>query len=208
MAIQLTPKHQPPLKKRTKRPSPHPGIEASAQGPLPPSHQPLQASSILPPTETKPNASRSLFAPTTPAARAVATTPSTCYSMGSHVSYNTPGSAAIFSSSNTQSNQKWDEMFDCLVMYVKNQKQKHAGTMKGGKEWKWDGNVPTTYKTKDSKALGRWINNQRSAKTKGSLKPEREERLLSTGLKWSVLSTNAWPDMLKELLQCLKCLGP
>lgn len=204
MAIQLTPKHQPPLKKRTKRPSPHPGIEASAQGPLPPSHQPLQASSILPPSETKPNASRSLFAPTTPAARAVATTPSTCYSMGSHVSYNTPGSAAIFSSSNTQSNQKWDEMFDCLVMYVKNQKQKHAGTMKGGKEWKWDGNVPTTYKTKDSKALGRWINNQRSAKTKGSLKPEREERLLSTGLKWSVLSTNAWPDMLKELKRYVK----
>ena len=53
--------------------------------------------------------------------------------------------------------------------------------------------------TKDGKALGRWINNQRSAKQKGSLKPEREIRLVSSGLKWSVLATNAWPDMLQEL---------
>lgn len=53
--------------------------------------------------------------------------------------------------------------------------------------------------TKDGKALGRWVNNQRSSKNKGSLKKEREDRLLSTGLKWSVLSTNAWPDMMNEL---------
>jgi len=47
--------------------------------------------------------------------------------------------------------------------------------------------------------LGRWINNQRSAKQKGSLREDRERRLVSTGLKWCVLSTNAWPDMMKEL---------
>lgn len=47
--------------------------------------------------------------------------------------------------------------------------------------------------------MGRWINNQRSAKNKGSLKADRESRLVSTGLKWSVLSTNAWPDMMNEL---------
>lgn len=134
--------------------------------------------------------------------RLVPSTPATGASTstaGSYSSIATPGSAMSYSTSNTQSNQKWDEMFECLVEYVREQNTKHSGTMRGGKPWKWDGNVPTTYKTKDGKALGRWINNQRSAKTKGSLKPEREERLLSTGLKWSVLSTNAWPDMLREL---------
>merc|ERR1712238_550638 len=62
-----------------------------------------------------------------------------------------------------------------------------------------DGNVPTMYKTKEGKALGRWINNQRSAKSKGTLKEDREQRLVSTGLKWSVLTTNAWVDMMEEL---------
>jgi hypothetical protein len=83
-----------------------------------------------------------------------------------------------------------------------------CGTTKGGyqgmsekekKEVEWDGNVPTTYRTKDGKALGRWINNQRSAKHKGVLKKERELKLMGTGLKWSVLSTNSWEDMMREL---------
>jgi hypothetical protein len=97
-----------------------------------------------------------------------------------------------------QSNQKWEEMFDCLVAYVKEQKLKDTDGMseEEAEKWEWSGNVPTMYKTSDGKALGRWINNQRSAKSKGSLKTEREERLISTGLKWSVLTTNAWTDML------------
>lgn len=105
------------------------------------------------------------------------------------------------SSKGGQSNQKWEEMFECLVGYVKEQKQKETEGMSDEEieKWEWSGNVPTMYKTKDGKALGRWINNQRSAKSKGSLKPEREERLISTGLKWSVLTTNAWTDMLEEL---------
>ncbi|KAL7513792.1 hypothetical protein ACHAXN_011057 [Cyclotella atomus] len=65
--------------------------------------------------------------------------------------------------------------------------------------WVWDGNVPTNYKTKCGKALGRWINNQRTSKTKGTLKDDREVRLVSTGLKWSVLTTNSWNEMLREL---------
>lgn len=142
---------------------------------------------------TTPGAAPRRLVPSTPATGASTST------AGSYSSIATPGSAMSYSTSNTQSNQKWDEMFECLVEYVREQNAKHSGTMRGGKPWKWDGNVPTTYKTKDGKALGRWINIQRSAKTKGSLKPEREERLLSTGLKWSVLSTNAWPDMLREL---------
>ena len=92
-------------------------------------------------------------------------------------------------------------MFDCLVSYVKEQRAKETGGMSeaDAKKWEWSGNVPTMYKTADGKALGRWINNQRSAKSKGSLKPEREQRLVSTGLKWSVLTTNAWTDMMEEL---------
>jgi hypothetical protein len=105
------------------------------------------------------------------------------------------------SSKGGQSNQKWEEMFECLVQYVKDQKEKETNgmTKEELERWEWSGNVPTMYKTKDGKALGRWINNQRSAKSKGSLKPEREKRLISTGLKWSVLTTNAWTDMMEEL---------
>jgi len=45
-----------------------------------------------------------------------------------------------------------------------------------------------------------WVNNQRSAKAKGSLKEDRERRLLDAGLRWSVSSTkSAWDDMLAEL---------
>jgi hypothetical protein len=105
------------------------------------------------------------------------------------------------SSKGGQSNQKWEEMFECLVNYVQEQRQNDTEGMseEDAEKWEWSGNVPTMYKTSDGKALGRWINNQRSAKSKGSLKPEREERLISTGLKWSVLTTNAWTDMLEEL---------
>ena len=100
-----------------------------------------------------------------------------------------------------QSNQKWEEMFECLVAYVKDQRAEGTRGMSEAEAqaWEWSGNVPTMYKTKNGKALGRWINNQRSAKSKGSLKPEREQRLVGTGLKWSVLTTNAWTDMMEEL---------
>jgi hypothetical protein len=43
------------------------------------------------------------------------------------------------------------------------------------------------------------VNNQRSSKAKGALKKDREEKLISTGLKWSVLVTNSWEDMINEL---------
>jgi len=92
-----------------------------------------------------------------------------------------------------QSNQKWEEMLNELHKYIKQQK------LENDPDWTWDGNVPTHYKTKDGKALGRWIGNQRAAKHKQTLKPDREQKLMRTGLKWTVLSTNAWDDMLNEL---------
>eukprot|EP00592_Proboscia_alata_P014773 CAMPEP_0194396170 /NCGR_PEP_ID=MMETSP0174-20130528/124833_1 /TAXON_ID=216777 /ORGANISM="Proboscia alata, Strain PI-D3" /LENGTH=1160 /DNA_ID=CAMNT_0039192193 /DNA_START=129 /DNA_END=3611 /DNA_ORIENTATION=+ len=99
----------------------------------------------------------------------------------------------------SQSNQKWDEMLACLKDYIIEKKAEPAKKGANGETCEWDGNVPTNFKTKDGKALGRWINNQRSAKSKGSLKPDRDEKLFRTGLKWSVLTTNSWTDMMNEL---------
>lgn len=103
--------------------------------------------------------------------------------------------------STLQSQQKWDDMFNYLVKFIEETRQEATENMPEEKKktWVWDGNVPTNYKTKCGKALGRWINNQRSAKSKGTLKDDREVRLVSTGLKWSVLTTNSWRDMLREL---------
>jgi len=111
----------------------------------------------------------------------------------------TPASA--LSTTSKASSQKWDEMYECLVEFVEVRREieNKGASEKVKREWEWDGNVPTTYKSKDGKALGRWINNQRSAKHKGSLKPDREVKLVDAGLKWSVLSTNSWQDMMDEL---------
>jgi hypothetical protein len=100
-----------------------------------------------------------------------------------------------------QSSQKWDSMFDCLVQFIADAKSEETEGMSEEeiKNWIWDGNVPTTFKTKDGKALGRWVNNQRSAKSKGVLKDDRETRLVNAGLKWSVLASNSWNEMLEEL---------
>ncbi|KAL7468523.1 hypothetical protein ACHAXS_008746 [Conticribra weissflogii] len=113
----------------------------------------------------------------------------------------TPSSSNSKSSGVLQSQQKWDDMFECLVKFIEETRAEATKDMSEDekKTWVWDGNVPTNYKTQCGKALGRWINNQRSAKAKGTLKDDREVRLVSTGLKWSVLTTNSWKDMLREL---------
>ena len=100
-----------------------------------------------------------------------------------------------------QSQQKWDDMFECLVKFIEDTREKSTKNMTDEQKaaWVWDGNVQTSYKAPCGKALGRWINNQRSAKAKGTLKDDREVRLVSTGLKWSVLTTNSWRQMLREL---------
>lgn len=113
----------------------------------------------------------------------------------------TPSSAFCSKSGTLQSQQKWDDMFDCLVKFIEETREKSTKHMNEQQKsaWIWDGNVPTSHKTRCGKALGRWINNQRSAKAKGALKDDREVRLVSTGLKWSVLTTNSWRQMLHEL---------
>ena len=73
----------------------------------------------------------------------------------------------------------WESMYDTLCDYVKSK-------TKDGAEW--DGNVPANYRTEDNppRALGRWINRQRSAYGKDKLKSEYIEKLNKIGLKWSV----------------------
>eukprot|EP00977_Amphora_coffeiformis_P006087 scaffold1314_cov158-Amphora_coffeaeformis.AAC.19 len=110
------------------------------------------------------------------------------------------------SSSKGQASQKWDSMFDALLCYIEEKRQEETTDFseEEKKEWSWDGNVPTTYKSPDGKALGRWVNNQRSAKSKGTLKGDREERLVQAGLKWSVMASNCWNETLEELRSYIK----
>ena len=100
-----------------------------------------------------------------------------------------------------QASQKWESMFDCLLEFIQERRTADTANLSEveKKEWAWDGNVPTNYKTESGKALGRWVNNQRSAKGRGTLKDEREERLVEAGLKWSVMGPNSWNEMLEEL---------
>jgi hypothetical protein len=73
--------------------------------------------------------------------------------------------------SNTPTNS-WQHMMDELLAYIDEK-------TKGGK--KWDGNVPTNYSIKakapndEEKNLGRWVNRQRSARTAGKLRADREK---------------------------------
>jgi hypothetical protein len=70
-------------------------------------------------------------------------------------------------------------MYETLLEYVNDRKAVDGD---------WDGNVPANYKTNDAppKALGRWINRQRTAHQKHKLKAEFADKLNSVGLKWSV----------------------
>ncbi len=54
----------------------------------------------------------------------------------------------VSTSKGGQSNQKWDDMLQCLLQYIIHQREKETKDMLEDekKEWTWDGNVPTTYK--------------------------------------------------------------
>jgi hypothetical protein len=100
----------------------------------------------------------------------------------------------------------WESMYDTLVDYVEEKVRKsserllsylNASRYLSVGIWpssqkkegvNWDGNVPANYKTNDNppRALGRWINRQRSAHVKKKLKKEYVDKLSDIGLKWSV----------------------
>merc|ERR1712032_8381 len=86
-------------------------------------------------------------------------TPSNSTSL-KHRCGNVPGSANSngkpASSMKGQSSQKWESMFNCLLKFIEDRKKEGTAGMadEQKKGWTWDGNVPTTFKTKDGKALG------------------------------------------------------
>ena len=128
-------------------------------------------------------------------------TPSIVLSMSSDCNNNNSSSKNCDGGASGQANQKWEKMFECMVEFAEERKTEDTKDMTDDEKnaWIWDGNVPTNYKSKDGMALGRWVNNQRSAKAKGTLKDDREQRLIGAGLKWSVLASNSWNEMLQEL---------
>jgi hypothetical protein len=81
---------------------------------------------------------------------------------------------------------QWEDMFKVLVRYIKETREMATRHMNDEQKaaWIWDGNVPARYKTPCGKALGAWINKQRTAKAK--LKDNRELRLTSICLRWNM----------------------
>lgn len=128
-------------------------------------------------------------------------TPSMVLSMSSDCNNSSSKNCGGDGGASGQANQKWEKMFECMMEFAEERKVEDTKDMTEEEKnaWIWDGNVPTNYKSKDGMALGRWVNNQRSAKAKGTLKDDREQRLIGAGLKWSVLASNSWNEMLQEL---------
>jgi len=91
--------------------------------------------------------------------------------------------------------QKWECMFQCLLQYIEETRKEETQHMNEEEKaaWVWNGKVPQYYKTASGKLLGTWVNTQRVAKKKGTLKDDREERLANISLRWSD-ATNAQPQ--------------
>jgi hypothetical protein len=128
-----TPAPRPPVKKRPKPQTPHSLARYLAPRPT---------------TAPKPtgSAARPDLPMSTPkisnVSRQLASTPATPYPPTTQ--------SAQWSTAARASSQKWDDMFDILVQFVKDRK---AEALKGSpdkeeKEWEWDGNVPTSYKVR------------------------------------------------------------
>ena len=100
-----------------------------------------------------------------------------------------------------KSTQKWESMFTSLIQFIDDRRRKDTQDLSEYEQdmWIWDGNVPTNHITVDGKKLGRWVNNQRTSKAKGSLREDRSKRLEDVGLRWSVLPANSWNETLEEL---------
>mmetsp|Transcript_14315 Transcript_14315/g.23671 ORF Transcript_14315/g.23671 Transcript_14315/m.23671 type:complete len:255 (+) Transcript_14315:52-816(+) len=85
-------------------------------------------------------------------------------------------------------NKRWDAVFECLLDYVDERCKEETKYMPEyqKKTWVWDGNVPFLYQTKDDEkgCLGNWVDTQRRAKRKGTLKEDREVLLMTIGLNW------------------------
>jgi len=103
----------------------------------------------------------------------------------------------------TSYDDQWNIMFQVLQHYIEDTREKETKNMSDEKKsaWVWDGNVPTYYQTPCGKLLGRWVNNQRTAKSNGTLDSDREERLNSLGLKLTSVRGGEWEQSLQLLEQ-------
>lgn len=133
-----TPAPRPPLKKRQKQMPPDSHARYRACHPI----------SAQKSTNTAPRPDLPLSTPkisnALSAQQPLIATPATSFPP------NTP-SAELFSSAAKESkasSQKWDDMFECLVQFVKDRKAEElkGASDKEKEEWEWDGNVPTLYK--------------------------------------------------------------
>jgi len=98
--------------------------------------------------------------------------------------------------------EQWEDMFDCLLIYIEETRKEKTKDMNDEQKasWIWNGQVPTIYQTPSGKSLGRWITNQRQAKRNGKLKDDREARLASTGLIWECHGNSSWEQMIQGLV--------
>ena len=79
--------------------------------------------------------------------------------------------------------RSWDDWFNELIAY--NKKYGHL-------------NVSQVDPDEEYRALGKWLNNQRHSKQKGTLNSELEKRLNAIGIAWNVLEAK-WDEYLGEL---------
>jgi len=81
--------------------------------------------------------------------------------------------------------QKWEDMFQCLLMYIEETRKEETANMNDEEKeaWVWNGCISSRYQK-----LGSWVSNQRQAKKYGTLKSEREARLVSTGVNLEIIS--------------------
>lgn len=122
-----TPEPRPPLKKRARLPTSH-ATPCATAGPHP---------DIV---ESTPRLSNLSAAPR-PLVSSLA-------AVGAPRPPLTVSSETITSSLSRAANQKWDEMFECLVKYAEMKTAEGKKYLSGQEkeEYGWDGNVPTTYK--------------------------------------------------------------
>lgn len=99
-------------------------------------------------------------------------------------------------------------MYSHLVEFIEERRTVETEVMTDTekKDWHWDENVPTAYKTHGGKALGRWINNQWVAKHKGTLKKDREARLTKIGLRMEFSVNNTFMEPCDHNIQ-VACSG-
>jgi len=103
--------------------------------------------------------------------------------------------------------QKWERMFQCLLQHIEEARKEETQHMNDEQKaaWVWFGEIPYNYITPSGINLGLWVRTQREAKKKGTMKDDREARLISTGLNLEMQGKEEkWDDMFQCLLHFIE----